>query len=67
MLDASCRRSRKYTHVAAQIDPEQGRIQEPERARRYLESYFQGAAISIYWGNAEDFVRELAEKLAATK
>ncbi|HET9222790.1 MAG TPA: CHAT domain-containing protein [Roseiflexaceae bacterium] len=60
-------RSRKYTHVAAQIDPEQGRIQEPERARRYLESYFQGAAISIYWGNAEDFVRELAEKLAATK
>jgi hypothetical protein len=57
-------RSRKYTHVAAQIDPEQGRIMEPERARRYLESYFQGAAISIYWGNAEDFVRELAEKLA---
>jgi hypothetical protein len=60
-------RSRKYTHVAAQIDPEQGRIQEPERARRYLESYFQGAAISIYWGNAEDFVRELAEKLASSR
>jgi hypothetical protein len=60
-------RSRKYTHVAAQIDPEQGRIHEPERARRYLESYFQGAAISIYWGNAEDFVRELAEKLAVTR
>jgi CHAT domain/SIR2-like domain len=60
-------RSRKYTHVAAQIDPEQGRIMEPERARRYLENYFQGAAISIYWGNAEDFVRELAEKLAGTR
>jgi hypothetical protein len=60
-------RSRKYTHVAAQIDPEQGRILEPERARRYLESYFQGAAISIYWGSAEDFVRELAEKLATAR
>ena len=60
-------RRRKYTHVAAQIDPEEGRIVEPERARRYLESYFQGADISIYWGSAEDFVRELAGKLAVVK
>jgi hypothetical protein len=52
------RRSR-YAHVAVQIDPEEGRIQEPERARRYLESYFQDADISIYWGNVEDFVQEL--------
>ena len=52
------RRSR-YAHVAAQIDPEEGRIQEPERARRYLESYFQDADISIYWGSVEDFVQEL--------
>jgi hypothetical protein len=52
------RRSR-YAHIAAQVDPESGRILEPERARRYLESYFQDADISIYWGNVEDFVREL--------
>jgi hypothetical protein len=52
------RRSR-YAHVAVQIDPEEGRILEPERARRYLESYFRGEDISIYWGNAEDFVQEL--------
>jgi hypothetical protein len=55
------RRSR-YAHVAVQIDPEEGRILEPERARRYLESYFQEADISIYWGSAEDFVRELQSR-----
>jgi hypothetical protein len=50
-----------YTHVAAQINPEEGRILEPERARRYLESYFQDEDISIYWGSAEDFVQELRQ------
>jgi hypothetical protein len=53
------RRRSRYAHVAVQIDPEEGRIQEPERARRYLESYFQDADISIYWGSVEDFVQEL--------
>jgi len=56
------RRSR-YAHVAAQIDPEEGRILEPLRARKYLESYFQQeAAISIYWGSPEDFARDLLER-----
>jgi hypothetical protein len=54
------RRSR-YAHVAVQIDPEEGRILDPDRARRYLESYFQDADISIYWGNVEDFGRELCD------
>jgi hypothetical protein len=57
-----------YAHVAVQIDPEEGRIQEPERARRYVESYFRdsrlhrGASISIYWGSAEHFARELQQR-----
>ena len=51
-----------YIHVAAQIDPEEGRILEPARARQYLESYFQRALISIYWGSPEDFTRELSQK-----
>lgn len=55
-------RRKKYSHIAAQIDPEEGRILEPERARRYLESYFQDADISIYWGSAEDFVRDLKKQ-----
>jgi hypothetical protein len=52
------RRSR-YAHIAAQIDPEGGRLIEPERARQYLEQYFRDADISIYWGSAEDFLSEL--------
>jgi hypothetical protein len=56
------RRRSRYAHVAVQIDPEEGHIQEPERARRYLESYFQDADISIYWGSVEDFVQELHQR-----
>jgi hypothetical protein len=55
-------RRSKYAHVAVQIDPEEGRTLEPARARRYLESYFQDADISIYWGNVEDFLRELQRR-----
>lgn len=54
----------RYAHIAAQIEPEEGRILEPERARRYLDNYFyKGADISIFWGSAEDFVKELAGRL----
>jgi hypothetical protein len=50
----------RYAHIAAQIEPEEGRILEPERARRYLENYFaKGADISLYWGSPEDFIKEL--------
>jgi hypothetical protein len=53
------RARRKYAHIAAQINPEEGRILEPERARRYLESYFLEADISIFWGGVGDFIQEL--------
>ena len=63
----SSRRDR-YSHIAAQIEPEEGRILEPERARRYLESYyFNDAYISIYWGSAEDFVKELWRNWSAVR
>jgi len=55
-------RRKRYNHIAAQIDPDDTRTYEPGRARRYLESYFQGAAVSIYWGNTDDFMRELATR-----
>jgi hypothetical protein len=58
-------RRRRYAHIAGQVLPEEGRVLEPERARRYLESYFQGANISIFWGSAEDFARELHARWAA--
>jgi hypothetical protein len=51
-----------YAHVAVQLAPEEDRILEPERARRFLEQYFEYADISIYWGGAEDFAQELRQK-----
>jgi hypothetical protein len=56
-------RRRKYTNVATQIDPEESRTADPERARSYLESYFGGEDISLYWGSSEDFIRDLASRL----
>jgi hypothetical protein len=49
-----------YIHVAVQIDPEEGRILEPEGAKEYLEKFSPNTQINIFWGSAEDFVRELA-------
>jgi len=54
----------KYPHVAAQIDPEEGRILEPDRARKYLESYFKDSSVSIFWGGVADFVAEWVKRTA---
>ncbi|UCH61130.1 MAG: CHAT domain-containing protein [Anaerolineales bacterium] len=63
-LQGGGRRDR-YAHIAAQIEPEEGRLLEPARARRYLENYFsKGADISIYWGSSDDFLKELVEQIA---
>ena len=48
----------QYSHIA-QIDPEEEHTVDPDRARRYLESYFSMSEISIYWGGVEDFLRRL--------
>ncbi len=52
-------RRTRYAHIAGQIMPEEGRFLEPERARRYLESYFRDEDISIFWGSVGDFAKEL--------
>jgi hypothetical protein len=56
------RRRQRYINISAQIAPSEDRIQEPVRARRYLEAYFREASIDIYWGHVEDFARELLAK-----
>ncbi len=61
------RRRKKYAHVAVQIAPEEDRLLDPRRARRYLEAYFQDADISIFWGSAEDFATELYLHLGGVK
>lgn len=58
---------KSYTHIAAQIDPEDGQALDGARARKYLENYFETSKITIFWGTAEDFLRELAARLPAGK
>jgi hypothetical protein len=56
---------KRHTHVAVQIDPEEGSTIEPDRARTYLEKYFQGSNITIYWGSTESFIKELHDAWVA--
>ena len=62
MLWKQSERLNDYAHVAVQIELEEGKILEPERAHRYLESYFQNAKISIYWGNVKTFTQEIHQR-----
>jgi hypothetical protein len=55
-------RSRLYSHLAVQIDPEEGQILEPEGARRYLERYLRKDEVDIFWGGVDDFLRKLQEQ-----
>jgi hypothetical protein len=57
---------RRHAHIAAQIEPEEGRLLNPSRARRYLETYFARGSdieINIYWGTAREFMKELASRM----
>ena len=55
----SSRRS-QYAQIAAQVEPEDGRILEPQGARTYLEDYFgKGSDIDIFWGSPQEFLAEL--------
>jgi hypothetical protein len=57
----STRRS-QYAQIAAQVEPEDGRILEPQGARTYLEDYFgKGLDIDIYWGSPQEFLTELMQ------
>lgn len=56
---------RENRHVNAQVEPEEGRLVDTQRTRRYLEEIFTKDNIAIYWGRSEDFMRELAQQLGA--
>jgi hypothetical protein len=56
------RLSADYRHVAVQLDPDEGRLIDPHKARRYLSDYFQKADIFLYWGSVEDFLRGLQSR-----
>ncbi len=52
-----------YSHAAAQIEPAEDRIQDVKRARKYLEEYFEGENIGIFWGSSDEFLKGLKEHL----
>jgi hypothetical protein len=52
-----------FSHAAAQIEPEEDRILDIKRARKYLEEYFHGENIGIYWGSSKEFLLGLQEHL----
>ena len=51
------------SHVAAQIEPEGGRLIDSEGTRSYLRKYAGAANISLYWGTAESFLGDLRREL----
>jgi hypothetical protein len=60
----------RFSHVGVQMEPDDRHLADPQRARKYLESYFAANAetgnpqISIYWGTSTDFLQELQRQLA---
>lgn len=49
-------RRAQYTHVAVQIDPQDAAGPDATAVRRYLENYFEHAAVTVYWGRVEQFL-----------
>jgi hypothetical protein len=53
-----------YSHVAVQLDPEDGRFLDAESATVFLQKHtcFAGKEVSIIWGKVEDFLTELTRR-----
>jgi hypothetical protein len=56
-------RSQQLRHVAVQVNPDETTLADANRAKKYLQKYFEGATITIYWGTAADFMRDLNEAM----
>lgn len=54
---------RDYSHATAQMEPDEDRIVDLERARGYLSDYFEAEHIGIFWGNPAEFMRELWQRM----
>ncbi len=54
---------KRFSHVAAQIEPEEDRLLDSRRARRHLENYFESEKISIYWGRPDEFLNTLSQHM----
>jgi hypothetical protein len=58
-----------FSHVGVQVNPDEQSFADVERARKYMQSYFEKSKnapteISIYWGSPADFLKQLDKHLA---
>jgi SIR2-like domain len=63
-LVQSADRSSQKISVSVQLEPDDSVIEAVGRdaAIKYLEEYFEGLKIRVYWGKVEDFLAELKER-----
>jgi hypothetical protein len=54
----------RRSHVAVQIEPDDGHIQNVQRARKYIQDYFSRRWFSLYMGNTEEFLQALVAHAA---
>ena len=57
--------SNSYPCIGAQVQPDEERIEQPVRAARYYEQYFQGSKIDTFWGSVEEFARAMDKAIPA--
>jgi hypothetical protein len=55
----------EYSHVAVQLNPREGQIPDPDKARCYLEKLgrIHMRQLSIFWGSVPDFLGQLQKRL----
>lgn len=51
-------RQEQHPHVAVQLDSRSADPPEPAALRRYLQSYFESADVTIYWGRVGQFLQD---------
>jgi hypothetical protein len=56
------RSSRRLLSLSIQLMPDRELVEDHESAQEYLERYFDKANFEIYWGDAQQFMKELWEK-----
>jgi len=61
-LVATREQRRNFKHVAVQLDLGDVDEEHVEAVQSFLQQYFQGAEINVYWGSMQQFVAELREQ-----
>jgi len=64
-LVATREQRRNFKHVAVQLDLGDVDKDRVEAVQSFLQQYFQGAEINVYWGSMQQFVAELREQWEA--